>query len=136
TDDAARTRIRLLQALALVRFEDYDPAVPALEALAPGLEGVDQVEALLGLARACQWTERTAQVIELAGRALEMAQRLGAREFVGPAMARLSQGYGMRGAEGDLDRSVELGERALELWVPGSESAELPEHDYMLAHSH
>src|SRR5205823_585444 len=44
--------------------------------------------------------------------------------------------YGMRGAEGDLDRSVELGERALELWVPGSESAELPEHDYMLAHSH
>jgi class 3 adenylate cyclase/tetratricopeptide (TPR) repeat protein len=135
-DDAARTHIRLLQALALVRFEDYDPAVPALEGLIPSLEGVDRLEALLGLARACQWTERTAQVIELAGQALEMAERLESREFIGPAMGRLSQGYGMRGDVGDLDRAVELGERAVELWAPRSMPHELPEHDYMLAHAH
>jgi class 3 adenylate cyclase/tetratricopeptide (TPR) repeat protein len=135
-DEATRTRIRFLQALALVRFEDYDPAVPSLEALTPTLEGVDKLEALLGLARACQWTERTAQVIDVAGQALEMAQGLEAREFIGPAMARLSQGHGMRGDDGDLDRSIELGERALELWVPGSGLEELPEHNYMLAHAH
>jgi class 3 adenylate cyclase/tetratricopeptide (TPR) repeat protein len=135
-DDAARTRIRLLQALALVRFEDFDRARPELEALAPRLEGVDQIKALVGLGRASQWTERTEQTIEVAGRALAMAERLGARELVGPAMARLSQGHGMRGADGDLDRSIELGERALALWVPGSLPEELPEHDYMLAHAH
>src|SRR5919201_2191453 len=135
-DDATRTRVRLLQALARVRFEDFDPAHPELEALTPSLGGLDQLKALLGLARACQWTERTAQVIELAGQALEMAERLGARGFIGPAMGRLSQGHGMRGDEGDLDLSIELGERALELWVPGSRPQELPEHDYMLAHSH
>jgi class 3 adenylate cyclase/tetratricopeptide (TPR) repeat protein len=135
-DDATGTRIRLLQALALVRFEDFDPAVPQLEALIPSLQGADQLEALLGLARASQWTERTAQTIEVAGRALEMAQRIGAQELIGPAMARLSQGHGMRGHDGDLDRSVELGERALQVWVAGSKLDELPEHDYMLAHSH
>jgi tetratricopeptide (TPR) repeat protein len=135
-DDPTRTRIRLLQALALVRFEDYDRARPELEALTPRLEGMDQLKALIGLARASQWTERTTQVIEAAGQALKMAERLGARELVGPAMARLSQGHGMRGDDGDLDLSLELGERALELWVPGSMPEELPEHDYMLAHSH
>jgi class 3 adenylate cyclase/tetratricopeptide (TPR) repeat protein len=135
-DHATRTRVLLLQALALVRLEDYDRARPELEALTPRLGGVNQLEALLGLARASQWTERTTQVIEAAGQALEMAERLGVGELIGPAMGRLSQGYGMRGAEGDLDRSIELGERALELWVPGSMPGELPEHDYMLAHAH
>ena len=135
-DDSTRTRIRLLQALALVRLEDYDRARPDLEALTPRLEGVDQLEALLGLARASQWTERTTQVIEAAGQALEMAENIGARELIAPAMARLSQGHCMRGAQGDLDRSIELGEHALQLWVPGSMPGELPEHDYMLAHSH
>jgi tetratricopeptide (TPR) repeat protein len=36
-----------------------------------------------------------------------------------------SQGLAMRGGEGDLDRALELGDRALELWVPGTRPLDL-----------
>jgi tetratricopeptide (TPR) repeat protein len=34
----------------------------------------------------------------------------------------------MRGDEGDLDRALELGDRALELWVPGTRTEDLRHH--------
>ena len=39
----------------------------------------------------------------------------------------------MRGAEGDLDRAFELGERALELWVPGTRPLDLRHHLHLHA---
>jgi tetratricopeptide (TPR) repeat protein len=88
------------------------------------------------MGRATHWTERTDETIELSERALMMAERLDARELLGPAMARLSQGHAMRGNAGDLDRALELGERALEVWVPGTRLLELAEHDGLLADQH
>src|SRR5439155_25913677 len=41
--------------------------------------------------------------------------------------------YGQRGEEGDLDRAIELGDRALEIWVTGTRKAELAEHDHLHA---
>ena len=134
--DDERTRIQLQLALARVRFEDFDQAAVDLEAVIPKLQGSDQLVSLLALGRCYHWTERTAQTLEVAGRALEMAKELGARELVGPAMARLSQGHAMRGEEGDLDRAIELGERALQLWVPGSRLDDMAEHEHLLADQH
>jgi tetratricopeptide (TPR) repeat protein len=69
-------------------------------------------------------------------RALEVAHLLDAKDLVGPAMARLSQAHAMRGGEGDLDRALELGERALQVWVPGAREDELAEHQHLLADQH
>lgn len=135
-DDDTRNRIQLLVALARVKFEDYDRAAVDLEALIPRLDGADMLEALLALARCCHWTERTTQTLEVAQRALEMAERLGAKDVIGPAMARLSQGHAMRGQEGDLNRAIELGERALTLWIPGTRDDDLADHEHLLADQH
>ncbi len=135
-DENGRTRVRFLQALARVRFEDFDRAAVDLEALIPRLQGLDQLEALLALCRCYHWTERTTNVLEAAGQALALAEELGAGEFIGPAMARQSQGYAMRGAEGDLDRAIELGERALQLWVPGVRLDDMAEHEHLLGDQH
>ena len=39
----------------------------------------------------------------------------------------------MRGEEGDLDRAIELQDRALEMWVPGTRQLELAEQYHMQA---
>jgi len=135
-DDELRTRIRLLRGLARVMLEDFENAADELGDLLPLLSGADELEAILAMSRATHWTERTDQTIELAERALALAQQLDAREMLGPAMARLSQGHAMRGNAGDLDRALELGERALDVWVSGTRAVELAEHDHLLADQH
>jgi class 3 adenylate cyclase/tetratricopeptide (TPR) repeat protein len=134
--DEAKTRVQLLLALARVRFEDFDRATIELEALMSRVEGRDQLDLLLALARCYHWTERTAEVMNVARRALDIAQDVGATELIGPAMARLSQGHAMRGGEGDIDRAIELGERAMEIWVPGSRLDDKAEHEHLLADQH
>jgi class 3 adenylate cyclase/tetratricopeptide (TPR) repeat protein len=135
-EEALRTRIRLLRGLAQVMLEDFENAATELGDLLPRLRGVDELEAILAMSRATHWTERTDETIELAERALALAQQMDAQEMLGPAMARLSQGHAMRGNEGDLDRALELGERALEVWVSGTRPVELAEHDGLLADQH
>jgi tetratricopeptide (TPR) repeat protein len=46
-----------------------------------------------------------------------------------------SQGLAMRGAEGDLDRALELGDRALELWPPGARPYDLTNHLHLHANA-
>lgn len=136
TDEPTRTRIRLLQALARVSLGDHDRAARELEALLPQLAGRDLLEAQLGLARSYHWTERTAEALQVSKRALQTAEGLGAMEFIGPAMARLSQAHAMRGEDGDLDRALTLGERALRVWVPNTRSDDLADHMHLLADQH
>jgi class 3 adenylate cyclase/tetratricopeptide (TPR) repeat protein len=132
-DDATRLRIRLLRALARERLEDFERAYAELRDLIPLLEGRDRVEALLAMARSSHWTERTADAIESAGRAQELARTIGARDLVAPATARLSQGHAMRGEPGDLERALELGEQALADWIAGVRPGDLAEHQHLLA---
>jgi len=136
TEVGERSRVGLKLALARVRFEDFEQGAVELETLIPQLEGANLLEALLALGRCYHWTERTAQTLEVAGRTLDLAEELGASEFVAPALARLSQGHAMRGETGDLDRALELGERALRLWVPGKRLADMAEHEHLLADQH
>ena len=133
TDDRARVSIRLLRGLALVQLEEYERAVTELGGLLPELEGLDELEAVLARGRAAQWTEQTDLALQMADRAVALAERLDARELLGPAHARLSQAYAMRGDDGDLDRAKEIGDRAFEIWIPAARTDELAEHNAMHA---
>jgi len=42
----------------------------------------------------------------------------------------------MRGAEGDIDRAIKLGEQALGVWFPGSRLDDKAEHEHLLADQH
>ena len=135
-DERQRRRIRLLRGLALVELEDFEGGAEELGELLPHLEGREELEALLGLARATFWMEQTDGTFTLAKRSLALAERLGDREWYGPALALLSQAHGMRGQEGDLDQAVELGDRAMEVWVPGTRPVDLAAHAYLHALNH
>jgi tetratricopeptide (TPR) repeat protein len=136
TDDADRRRIQLARGLAMVRLEEYEQAVEDLGSLLPELEGIEGLEALLGRGRAAQWTEQTEIALEMADRAVATAERLGSGEHLAPALGRLSQAYAMRGADGDLDRATQIGDRALMVWLPKARLDELAEHNVMHAHTY
>jgi class 3 adenylate cyclase/tetratricopeptide (TPR) repeat protein len=119
-DDAQRRRIRLDRGIALVELADFERAAEELAALVPELEQQEKLEALIGLGQAYVWTERETDVLETVEAAAALLAEVG-DETAPPAVRGLeSQGLAMRGAEGDLDRAFELGERALEEWSPGT----------------
>ena len=132
-DEATTTKVRLARGLALAWLERYDDAQEALQTLLPTLDGVDLVDGLIAYARSCHWTERTEEVIRAAQLALDTASTKGLHDYVGPALARLSQGYAMRGDDSDLPTAIELGERALQEWVDGTQTEERAEHEHLLA---
>ena len=130
-DDELRRRIRMKRGLALVALEDFGRAADELAELLPELEGKDRLEALLARGRATHWSERDLETIEVGEQALALAEELAAEEAIPAALALLSQGLQMRGAEGDLDRAIELGERALREWVPGARPVDRSEALYL-----
>jgi tetratricopeptide (TPR) repeat protein len=79
------------------------------------------------------WTERDAETIATAAEALLLAKELGDESGVAAALAMQSQGLAMRGAEGDLDSALELGDRALELWTPGLRGYDRADHLHLHA---
>jgi class 3 adenylate cyclase/tetratricopeptide (TPR) repeat protein len=119
-DQDLRRRIRLQRGLALVELGEYAPAVEELSTLVPELPGADRLSALIGLALSYLWTERDAEEIETAVEAVELARELGDEAGLAAALAAHSEGLAMRGAEGDLDAAFEVGNRALDMWVPGA----------------
>ena len=100
---------------------------PRRAAARPCSPGKQRLDALIGRARATLWTERDAETLETAEEALALAEQIGDEEAIPAALALLSQGLQMRGADGDLDRALELGERALAEWVPGARAVDLSE---------
>jgi tetratricopeptide (TPR) repeat protein len=126
-DDELKRKIRLQRGLALVELDDYTPAIEELSTLVPALSGADKLEAFLGLALSYLWSERDAEEIETAQAAVALAQELGDAAGLAAATAALSEGLAMRGDEGDLDRALELGDQALEQWMPGT-------HPFYLTH--
>jgi tetratricopeptide (TPR) repeat protein len=135
-DERGRRSIRLLRGLALVEMEDSSEGARELGELLLSLEGREQIEALLGLGRASMWMEQTDEALGFAERSLELAERLDDREMRGPALALLSQVHGQRGREGDLGLAVELGDQALQVWVPGTRERDLESHESLHALNH
>ncbi|MGI8676745.1 MAG: ATP-binding protein [Nocardioidaceae bacterium] len=132
-DDGLRRRIRLQRSIAMVRLGAHEVAADELGELLPELEGEERLEALLARGRATLWTERDTETIEIAEEAVGLAAELGDEAAMPAALALQSQGYGMRGAEGDLDRTLALGERALAEWVPGTREFDHAEHLHLHA---
>jgi class 3 adenylate cyclase len=132
-DEGLRRRIRLSRGIALARLGDYEAAADELGVLLPELEGADRLEGLLARGRSTLWTEHHDETIEIAAAAVDLAAELGDAEAMPAALALQSQGFGMRGAEGDLDRALELGERALAEWVPGTRDFDFTGHLHLQA---
>jgi class 3 adenylate cyclase/tetratricopeptide (TPR) repeat protein len=132
-DETAKLRIRHERAQALVELQDYESATLEFDSLLPELEGAEKLEALIWLGLATVWSERDADTIATAEQALALAEELGDPSSLAAATALMSQGLAMRGAADDLDRADELGDRALELWVPGTRPYELTNHLHLHA---
>jgi class 3 adenylate cyclase/tetratricopeptide (TPR) repeat protein len=132
-DEDLKRQIRLQRGLALVELHDYRSAADELGALLPELDGAEKLDALIGLGIAVVWTERDAEAIAVAEEAVKLAEELGDETGIPAALGALSEGLAMRGGEGDLDRALELGDRALDLWVPGAR--ELPQTHLLHLHA-
>ncbi|HZO63225.1 MAG TPA: adenylate/guanylate cyclase domain-containing protein [Gaiellaceae bacterium] len=124
-DDVERRRIRLERCIALVEIADYGRAAEELAALVPELEGQQKLDALIALGHAYVWTERDEDVLATVEAAAALLPEVD-DETARPAVDALeSQGLAMRGTDGDLQRSFELGEQALERWAPGARNLSL-----------
>ena len=134
TDDAAgRARIRLRRAFAFILAFDYPAALEDLEPILPELEGRDLLDGLLYAGRAYVWTEREADALETAHRAIEFARELGDEDGEIAAQAIVSEALAQRGDEGDVDRALELGDDALARWRPGVRAFERADHAHLHA---
>jgi class 3 adenylate cyclase/tetratricopeptide (TPR) repeat protein len=132
-DEAAGFRIRLQRAQALVEMQDYERARAEFDPLLVELDGHEKLEALIWLGLATVWSELDAATIATAEQAVALAEKVGEPSSTAAATALMSQGLAMRGGEGDLDRADELGDKALELWVPASRPYELANHLHLHA---
>ena len=134
-DDELRRRIAFEKGVALVELGDYPAAADELSKLIPQLEGQQKLDALLARAHATLWTERDVETLEIAEEALPLAEKVGDDTAIPAALAAKSQALAMRGADGDLDDALELGDRALELWVPGTRALSLRHHLHLHANT-
>jgi tetratricopeptide (TPR) repeat protein len=132
-DDELRRRIRLQRGIALVELADYPRASEELELLVPELEGQDRLDALIALGHALLWTEREEDTMATAAEAGRLADELGDETAKAAALSLESQGLAMRGAGDDITRALDLGDRALELWVPDTRPLSLRHHLHLHA---
>jgi len=127
-DEEERRQIRLQRGQALVELLDRPRAAKELAALTPELEGSEQLEALLWRGIAEVWSENDQEAVAVSEDALALAERIGDDAAKAAALALRSQAFAARGAEGDLDLAVELGDRALEQWPAGTRPYEYANH--------
>jgi class 3 adenylate cyclase/tetratricopeptide (TPR) repeat protein len=121
TEDAGeRRRIRLDRGIALVELADFESAANELAALIPELEGQERLDALLAAGNAYVWTEREDDVFATVRAAAALLPQVEDQTAPPAVLALESQALAQRGADGDLDRSFELGEQALREWRPGT----------------
>jgi class 3 adenylate cyclase/tetratricopeptide (TPR) repeat protein len=117
SDPALRTRIRLQRTISLIDLTEFDRADAELTEIMPDLRGRDELEGVLARARCLFWLERTDEAFECAARVGELAERLAVRDAVGPGFGYGASAHMMAGT---LEQARELGDRALESWVPGT----------------
>ena len=132
-DDDLRRQIRLKRGLALVEVQEHERAADELAELIPELEGREKLDALISRSHATLWTEQDEETLAIAKEALSLAHELEDDAAVAAVLALESQALAMRGSDGDLPRALELGDKALELWVPGTRVYDLTEHLHLHA---
>ena len=115
--DPERRKARLERAIALFDATDYKTAIPELEALVPELEGRELFTGLFTRAMAAYWSADSENARLFGRRAVELAEQLGDDEVSALALGLLSPVEAM---EGDVPKAIEIGERALARWRPGS----------------
>lgn len=135
-DEPYRRRIRLRRGLTLVEHERLEEGSAELDAIVDDLEGREAIEGCLGLGQVSMWLEQTDKALTFAERAVDLSDALGDDEMRGPALAILSQVYGQRGEEGDLGRALEMGDRALQIWLPGTSASYRSSHESLQGLAH
>jgi len=131
--DELRRSLLLQRAIALVELADYPRAADELSALLPKLDGQDSLDAMIALGHALLWTERDEDTLATAREATRLVELVGDETAIAAVLAMESQALAMRGAEGDLEQALALGDRALELWVPGTRRLDLAQHLHLHA---
>jgi class 3 adenylate cyclase/tetratricopeptide (TPR) repeat protein len=134
-DDAVRRDVKLKRGLALVELADYPGADVELRDLIPELEGQQRLDALIARSHATLWTEQDEETLRIAEEALPLAEEVGDATGVAAGLAAKSQALAMRGAEGDLEQALELGDRALDVWPPGARTLSLRHHLHLHANA-
>jgi class 3 adenylate cyclase/tetratricopeptide (TPR) repeat protein len=132
-NEELRRSIRLQRGFALVELADYPRAADELTALLPELDGKDRLDALIALGHAFLWTERDEETLATAAEAARLVDEVGDESARAAVVAMESQGLAMRGGDGDIDRALDLGDRALRLWVPGTRSLDRRHHLHLHA---
>jgi class 3 adenylate cyclase/tetratricopeptide (TPR) repeat protein len=132
-DEEMRRQIRLQRVLGLVRLSEFQAAVGELAELLPELTGPERLDGLLAAGRASVWTEQLDQTLESAEEAITLAEELADSAGLAAALALQSQALGQRGGPGDLAKALELGERALVEWVPGTHRFDHADHLHLHA---
>ena len=134
-DEDLRRDIRLKRGLALVELADYPRADTELGELIPELEGQEKLDAMIARAHATVWTEQDDETLAIAEVAVPLAEAAGDETALPAALAAKSQALAMRGAEDDLEQALEFGDRALQLWVPGTRALDLRHHLHLHANA-
>jgi class 3 adenylate cyclase/tetratricopeptide (TPR) repeat protein len=116
----------LRRAIAIRRAETQvelgDPgAAAALDKLLEETEGLERLKVLTARAHTAHWVMDAEGATRMSQEAFNLAQSLSAEEFIGPALALQSLASSMAG---NMNTALELGERALAKWIPGTRRAE------------
>jgi tetratricopeptide (TPR) repeat protein len=96
-------------------------AAPALDKLLEETEGLERLKVLMARAHTAHWAMDAGGATRMSQQAFDLAQSLSLEEFVGPALALQSLASSMAG---NMNTSLELGERALAKWITGTRRAE------------
>jgi class 3 adenylate cyclase/tetratricopeptide (TPR) repeat protein len=128
-----RATIRLRRGMALKALDADQEAAAELEALLPELRGAERLDGLLYAGRAEIWCERHEEALRHADEALTFADELGDTAGRVAAQALSADALAMRGAEGDIDRAIVLGDEALDRWPAGARGYELADHLHLQA---
>jgi class 3 adenylate cyclase/tetratricopeptide (TPR) repeat protein len=109
-----RRAIAIRWAETQAELGDLDAADPVLDKLLEETQGLERLKVLMARAHTATDAEGATRMSQ---EAFELAQSLSIEEFIGPALALRSLVAMMAG---DMDTALELGERALAKWIPGT----------------
>ena len=109
-----RRAIAIRWAETQAELGDLGAADPVLDKLLEETQGLERLKVLMTRAHTATDAEGATRMSQ---EAFDLAQSLSIEEFIGPALALRSLVSSMAG---NMDTSLELGERALAKWIPGT----------------